>query len=285
LKHEKINLLDEFPMLLQPAELSIYIIDNSVAIDMDRRRPMIIICPGGGYEKVSDREAEPVAFKFIAAGYNVAVIKYSVAPVRYPNQLLQVSAAIALVRRRSEEWNTDTEKIVVCGFSAGGHLAASVGVLWQEEFIRDNLKLKHGENKPNAMLLAYPVISGGEYAHRASFDNLLGDTGSKEKIDYLSLENRVSPNTPPTFLWHTTDDDSVPCENSLMFAVALKRNNISLELHIYRSGCHGLSLCSRDTAKDVAIGKKNPLVNSHIATWFSLGVEWIEELFEAKYNI
>lgn len=283
MKYEKINLKDEFPTLLQSAELSIYIIENSIAIDMDRRRPMIVICPGGGYEAISDREAEPVAFKFIAAGYNVAVIKYSVAPVRYPNQLLQVSAAIATVRRRSEEWNTDTEKIVVCGFSAGGHIAASVGVLWQEEFIRDTLNLKQGENKPNAMLLAYPVISGGEYAHRGSFVNLLGTAQLQEKIDYLSLENRVSSNTPPTFLWHTTDDDVVPCENSLMFAVALKRNNISLELHIYRSGCHGLSLCSRNTAKDVAKGQKNPLINSHIATWFSLSVEWIEELFEDNY--
>jgi len=280
MKYEKINLKDAFPMLLQPAELSIYIIDNSISIDMDRKRPMIIICPGGGYEIISDREAEPVAFKFIAAGYNVAVIKYSVAPVRYPNQLLQVSAAIATVRRRSEEWNTDIEKIVVCGFSAGGHLAASVGVMWQEEFIKDALKLKYGENKPNALLLAYPVISGGEYAHRGSFDNLLGNAKSQEKLDYLSLENRVSPNTPPTFLWHTSDDDLVPCENSLMFAAALKRNNISLELHIYRSGCHGLSLGSRDTAKDVKVGQKNPLINSHIATWISLSVEWIEELFE-----
>lgn len=278
MKYQKLDLQDEFPMLLQSAELSLYIIDNSSEIDMYRRRPMIVICPGGGYEMTSDREAEPVAFKFIAAGYNVAIIRYSVAPVRYPNQLLQVSAAIAIVRRRAEEWNTDSEKIVVCGFSAGGHLAASVGVLWQEEFIRDTLKLKHGENKPNAMLLAYPVISSGEYAHRGSFDNLLGPDESQELSYYLSLENRVSSDTPPTFLWHTADDDCVPCENSLMFAAALKRNNVSLELHIYRSGCHGLSLCSRETAKDV--GQKNPLVNSHIATWFSLSVEWIEELFD-----
>jgi len=282
MKYEKLDLKDEFPMLLQSVELSLYIIDNSNEIDIERRRPMIVICPGGGYEAISDREAEPVAFKFIAAGYNVAVIKYSVAPVRYPNQLLQVSAAIAIVRRRSEEWNTDSEKIVVCGFSAGGHLAASVGVLWQEEFIRDTLKLKHGENKPNAMLLAYPVISGGEYAHRGSFDKLLGNAQNQEMVDYLSLENRVSSNTPPTFLWHTSDDNAVPCENSLMFAVALKRNNISLELHIYRSGCHGLSLCSRDTAKEVAAGQNNPLINSHIATWFSLSVEWIEELFDGN---
>lgn len=283
MRYEKINLKDEFPMLLQSAELSLYIIENSVEINMDRRRPMIIICPGGGYEMISDREAEPVALKFIAAGYNVAVVNYSVAPVRYPNQILQVSAAIALVRRRAEEWNTNSRKIVVCGFSAGGHLAASVGVLWQEGFISDTLKIKHGENKPNAMILAYPVISSGEYAHRGSFDNLLGNVGSQEQVDYLSLENRVSINTPPTFLWHTTDDDCVPCENSLMFALALKRNNISLELHIYRSGCHGLSLCSRETAKDIVKGQKNSLINPHIATWFSLGVEWIEELFDDNY--
>lgn len=279
MKYQKINLKDTFPMLLHSVELSLYIIDNSTEIDINRRRPMIVICPGGGYEMTSDREAEPVALKFIASGYNVAVIRYSVAPVRYPNQLLQVSAAIATIRRKAEEWNTDSEKIVVCGFSAGAHLAASVGVLWQEDFIKENLRLKYGENRPNAMILAYPVISGGEYAHRGSFDNLLGNDATQDMINYLSLENRVSENTPPTFLWHTADDDCVPCENSLMFAAALKRNHISLELHIYMSGCHGLSLCSRESANDIATSQENPLVKPHIATWFNLCVEWIEELF------
>lgn len=256
------------------ATLHTYIVDNSPEIDLNRKRPSIIICPGGGYGFTSDREAEPVALRFMAEGYNAFVLRYSVAPHQYPQQLLEVSAAIAHVRRMADTWHVDTDKIIICGFSAGGHLAGSLGVLWQEPFIRETLQLNEEENKPNAMILSYPVITGGKFAHKGSFDNLLGASADEAARDNLSLEQLVSELTPPTFLWHTFDDAAVPVENSLLFANALREKAIPFELHIYAHGPHGLSLCNENTAAP----QSKDLVNPHIASWFKLVMEWMNSL-------
>ena len=224
----------------QGATLHTYVIDNSPEVDMDRVRPSIIICPGGGYGFTSDREAEPVALAFAAEGYNAFVLRYSVSPSHYPQQLLEVSAAVAYVRRMAKIWHVDTDKIIVCGFSAGGHLAGHLGVSWQEQFIQDALELKEAENKPNAMILGYPVITSGTFAHEGSFRNLLGESYETDK-EKVSLEVLVSEFTPPAFIWHTFEDQAVPVENSMLFAQALKKYNIPFELHIYPKGGHGLS--------------------------------------------
>lgn len=231
----------------QGAILHTYVIDNSPEVDVDRVRPSIIICPGGGYGFTSDREAEPVALALAAEGYNAFVLRYSVSPSQYPQQLLEVSAAVAYVRRMAKVWHVDTDKIIVCGFSAGGHLAGHLGVAWQEQFIQDALELNEAENKPNAMILGYPVITSGTFAHEGSFRNLLGEAYEQDK-EKVSLELLVSKLTPPTFIWHTFEDQAVPVENSMIFAQALKKYNIPFELHIYPKGGHGLSLCDQRTA-------------------------------------
>lgn len=255
----------------QGALLQTYIPDNSSEIEIGRRRPTIIICPGGAYSFASDREAEPVALRFVAKGYNAFVLRYSVAPHRYPQQLLELSATVAYVRRNAEAFHVDEEKIAVCGFSAGGHLAGSLGVLWQEPFIAQTLGINAGENRPDRVILGYPVITGGEFAHRGSFDNLLGQEASQEARDQLSLEQLVSPSTPPTFIWHTFEDTAVPVNNSLIFAEALKAYEIPFELHIYTKGGHGLSLCDETTA-----GPEHPgLINPQAATWVKLVTEWM----------
>ena len=257
----------------QGATLHTYVVDNSPEIDRDRVRKSIIICPGGGYGFTSDREAEPVALAFAAEGYNAFVLRYSVGSARYPQQLLEVSAAVAYVRRMEKEWHIDSNKIIVCGFSAGGHLAGHLGVAWQQQFIQDTLELNEAEHKPNAMLLGYPVITSGVFAHEGSFRNLLGEVYEKDK-EKVSLELLVSEKTPPTFLWHTFEDTAVPAENSMLFAQALKKYNIPFELHIYPQGGHGLSLCDQRSAKLEA----DYLMNSHVGTWFKLAIEWIEQL-------
>ena len=257
----------------QGATLHTYVIDNSPEVDMDRVRPSIIICPGGGYGFTSDREAEPVALAFAAEGYNAFVLRYSVSPSHYPQQLLEVSAAVAYVRRMAKIWHVDTDKIIVCGFSAGGHLAGHLGVSWQEQFIQDALELKEAENKPNAMILGYPVITSGTFAHEGSFRNLLGESYEMDK-EKVSLEVLVSELTPPAFIWHTFEDQAVPVENSMLFAQALKKYNIPFELHIYPKGGHGLSLCDQRTAKPDA----DYLVNTHVGTWFRLAIEWMKQL-------
>ena len=256
------------------AIISAYIHENSEEININKKRETIIICPGGGYEFTSDREAEPIALKFVAQGFNAVVIRYSIAPVRYPTALLELAETVRYVREKEKEWNVDTEKVIVCGFSAGGHLAGSLGVLWNNEIIEKYLDIKNEEVKPNAMILCYPVISSGEFAHKGSFDSLLGEKEAEISRENLSLEKLVSIETPKTFLWHTFDDGTVPVQNSLLFSNALASNKVQFELHIYPSGVHGLGLCEEITA----MNGRSEHINSHIASWFNLACQWIKTL-------
>ena len=256
------------------AIISAYIPENSEEININKKRETIIICPGGGYEFTSDREAEPIALKFVAQGFNAVVIRYSIAPVRYPTALLELAETVRYVREKEKEWNVDTEKVIVCGFSAGGHLAGSLGVLWNNEIIEKYLDIKNEEVKPNAMILCYPVISSGEFAHKGSFDSLLGEKEAEISRENLSLEKLVSIETPKTFLWHTFDDGTVPVQNSLLFSNALASNKVQFELHIYPSGVHGLGLCEEITA----MNGRSEHINSHIASWFNLACQWIKTL-------
>ena len=256
------------------AIITAYIPENSEEININKKRETIIICPGGGYEFTSDREAEPIALKFVAQGFNAVVIRYSIAPVRYPTALLELAETVRYVREKEKEWNVDTEKVIVCGFSAGGHLAGSLGVLWNNEIIEKYLDIKNEEVKPNAMILCYPVISSGEFAHKGSFDSLLGEKEAEISRENLSLEKLVSIETPKTFLWHTFDDGTVPVQNSLLFSNALASNKVQFELHIYPSGVHGLGLCEEITA----MNGRSEHINSHIASWFNLACQWIKTL-------
>ena len=273
--YQEILLKDYFEALKDSSNdpiLHAYVAGNSIEINPDKRRPAIVICPGGGYEFTSDREAEPVALRFLAKGYQAFVLNYSVAPNRFPIQLLELSAAIAHIRRNVDKWGIDTNQIAVCGFSAGGHLTGTLANHWNEEFIQELLDIKQEENKPNKVILSYPVITSGEFAHRGSFENLLGKYLTQEVLQQHSLENTVNENTPPTFLWHTANDDSVPVQNTLLFADALIKNKIPLEIHIYPEGIHGISLADESTAHIDNPGQ----INSHVSTWFDLAIEWLE---------
>ena len=248
------------------AKLYTYIRDESPEMEA-HRRPAVVICPGGGYGMTSDREAEPVALKFLEKGFQCFILRYSVEPVRFPAALLQLATAVAMVRSRADEWHVNADKIAVCGFSAGGHLAASLGVCWNREFVNGPLGLTPGDAKPNGMILCYPVITSGEFAHRGSFINLLGDRYEEDRA-LTSLENQVSADTPPTFLWHTWDDACVPVENSLLLATALRKNGVPTELHILPSGPHGLSLATAETG----------VVQEACAGWPDWATRWLWDL-------
>ena len=279
--YEKIYLKDVFEAINTNATLTSYVRSNSLAIEPDRKRPCVLICPGGGYYITCEREAEPIALAFVAKGYNAFVLNYSTREESkevFPTQLLEVSAAMAYIRRNSEYYNVLKDSVIVCGFSAGGHLAACLGTMWNEEFISETLGLSDKENRPDGMILCYPVITSGEYANKGSFKFLLDDENPPEEIlEKLSLEKRVGKHTPPTFIWHTLTDDMVPVENSFLFADALRQAQVSFELHIYPEGVHGLALGSRET-RDEEDFRENPYIES----WFDLCAAWIERFINTE---
>ena len=217
-----------------------------------------------------------MAMQFLAMGYHVAILRYSVCPVRYPAALLQVAESVLCLKEHADEYHIDPEKIVVQGCSAGGHLAANYGIAWNSPFLT---KLMGMENDPErlcvaGLLLCYPVITSGGKAHEESFRNLLGEQ-YEEKKEELSLENQVTPDTPPTFLWHTATDETVPVENSLYFFQACLQQGVSAELHIYPVGGHGLSLANEETCRANGIG-----VQKECQSWISLAQIWLEHIFE-----
>lgn len=227
--------------------MDVYIPHVSQQIDPHVQRPGIVICPGGGYQHLSEREAEPIALRFTAMGFNCFVVWYHLAPDTYPLPQQDAACAVAWVRHHAAETHTHPDKIAVMGFSAGGHCAGSLGVWWPRAELWQPLSLTPEDVKPNAMVLCYPVISGGEYAHRGSFVNLSG-TEDPAAHTAFSLEDSVTHATPPTFLWHTWSDGAVPVENTLMMATALHRCGVTAEVHIYPYGGHGLALANGITA-------------------------------------
>ncbi len=255
--------------------LSLYLPSNSNEIEIDRKRPTVIICPGGGYEFTTDREAEPVALKFLAEDCNAAVLRYSVSPVRFPAQIMELALAISIIREKAEEWNVDTERIAVLGFSAGGHLTATYCTLWNRDFVRDYFGFTKEENKPNGMVLCYPVITSGEKTHSPTIDNILGDKKSDpELLELISAEKQVSVDTPPAFIWHTFEDQGVPVENSLLMASALTEKRINTELHIFPKGPHALSIC--DTSADSESFHKKEF--EHYSIWVKQTIHWLKNL-------
>ena len=146
------------------AELTCYIKEQIEGRE-DALRKAVVICPGGAYAYVSDREADPVAMQFLAMDVQVFILNYSVAPHIFPESLLQLAAAVAYVRDHAAGWYIDPDEIGVLGFSAGGHLAASLGVFWNRDFLSDALKLSPEMFRPNRLMLAYPVITSGEFTN------------------------------------------------------------------------------------------------------------------------
>ena len=236
------------------------------------RRPALVICAGGGYCYVSDREDEPVALRFLTMGFCAFTVNYRVAPNRYPLALRDAAAAVAWVRGNAERLGVDPDRIALCGFSAGGHLAASLGVSWQREELFAPIGLTPVQVKPDALVLCYPVITAGEFAHRGSFEALTGSADLAEHARF-SLENQVTEQVPPTFLWHTWADTSVPVENTLLFASALRRAGVEAEVHIYPRGHHGMALANELTGDEAHAG-----ILEDLQGWPELAARFLKEV-------
>lgn len=249
------------------ARLTTYIIDNT--IEQDKIRPLVLICPGGGYAMTSPKEGEPIALQMNSFGIHACVLNYSCAPAEFPTGLNQLAKSMKLIRENATGWHVDSDKIVVLGFSAGGHLAASLGTFWNKEFILRDLQVKEEEIKPNALVLSYPVITSGEYAHEGSFQNLLGDRALDSNWrELVSLEKQVDSSMPKTFIWHTFEDQAVPVENSLFLANAMRKANVAFTLHIFEKGRHGLSLGTKETGEVV----------KEVQPWIKMAGDWILNL-------
>ena len=257
------------------AELTVYLHEHYQEIAVETR-PLVLVCPGGAYAYTYEREADPLAAQFLAMGYHAAVLRYSCAPAVYPTALTELAYSLALIRRNGEDWYVNPEQIIVLGCSAGGHLAASMGVFWKEEFLAGALGIRKEEQKlirPDGMILCYPVITSGEFAHRGSFQNLLG-ARQEELSAKMSLENQVDKDTPPAFIWHTYEDGAVPAENSLLFVTALRRAGVPAEFHMYPKGSHGLALANRLTQN-----QDGNAAQPECTSWVGLAHTWIEHWY------
>lgn len=237
------------------------------------KRPCMLVCPGGGYGMCSEREAEPIALRFLSLGFNVFVLYYSVSPNRYPTQLCEVAAAFEEIYKNADEWNCDTEKVGIIGFSAGGHLAAHYSNAYGCEDVR---KVFEHSKRPDFCVLGYPVITTEETTtHRGSIENLVGKFPTGEEANRFSCEKLVSANTPPTFIWHTVEDEAVPVKNSIYYAASLADNGVPFTMHLYPYGCHGLSTCDSLTNDEEKLNKKNLLASGWIddfKKWFDVTI-------------
>lgn len=258
---------------LEGAHLTVYIQEYTESLNI-KERPLILICPGGAYAYTSDREAEPIALAFLAKGFHAAILRYSCAPAVFPTALMELGRSILLIRENARSWHVKEDSIVVQGCSAGGHLAASYACMWMNDFLSDGMGITYADRiklRPNGLMLCYPVITSGKFAHSDSIKNLLGEEYLELK-EMMSLENAVNEHVPRTFIWHTFTDGSVPVQNSLLFANALIEHGINTELHIFPEGCHGLALANELTA-----GNEVKEIEPVAEPWIDLATTWMKK--------
>lgn len=244
----------------------------------DKKRDAILVIPGGGYNDICDnREGEPIALSFAAKGINAFVLHYSVARRRlFPEQLIEASAAMKHIRDNHEKYNIDPSRVFATGFSAGGHLCASLGILWHMQEVYDALPMEYGYNKPTGIIPVYPVVSGvlGENAHVGSFCNLLGtDTPAEEDLLKCSLETRVDENSSPACIIHTSTDVAVPVKNALVLGDAYAKIGRKFEMHIFYDAPHGIALGNDITSMGNEVWDQPSL-----ATWIDQSILWMKQI-------
>lgn len=271
----EIHLKDHFPFLGEEGKdpvLTAYLPYNLTEMHWeDIRRPSVLLCPGGGYGFVSQREGEPVALKLLPEGYNVFVLKYSVVPHTFPTQLREIAAAMELIHSNAAQWNTDPKRVAIMGYSAGGHLVSHYSNAYDCAEVRQVFP----QSKPvKGTVLCYPVITAKpEYCHADSIENLIGHDYplSPEELQKFSCEELVSEKTPPAFLWHAFSDKLVPAMNSLLYAQALMKKNVPVALHIYHVGQHGMATVDEQSMKQQVPGTQA------VKAWLPALIQWLKD--------
>lgn len=276
----------------RPVTLTSYILDTPPEVAW-KRRPAVIICPGGGFTFTSDREAEPVASIFLSKGYHSFVLRYSTESMGvskvYPDVVVELANAVVTIRHNADKWGIDPSKIAILGFSAGGTVAALYSVNWHRDWLGKLVNAPKEVLKPSAVILAYPVVdfavmnevtknNRNTPAAGVLFKMMSLALGSskftEDDLRELSATYHVDENTPPTFIWTTADDEVVPVESVISYVNALARNKIPFEFHVFEKGIHGLSLADKTTAS-------NPQqINPPVAKWIELALSWLERHLE-----
>lgn len=245
-------------------------LQDTLECQAGRRRPAVIVVPGGGYEFCSDREAEPVALAFVARGYQAFVLDYTVLDEREGRPLLpfpqhDLAHAVSLVRERAEELLVDPERLALVGFSAGGHLCLTYAALSRDEAFAREAGCEGRDLSVAALVLGYPVT-----------DMVCGWPGDPARVARLCADERllrpqdlVGTRSPRTFVWHTATDGTVPVAGTYHLAAALAAAGVDHECHVFHAGRHGLSLATGQTAKDAE------QTSPHVARWLDLAAEWL----------
>lgn len=233
-----------------------------------RLRPAMLVIPGGAYAVLSQKEAEPVALRFFAEGFDCFLLRYDTAPHGYPVQMTQAAMAMLYLRRERERLDL-TDKIAAVGFSAGGHLCGCISLLWRDPALKALFGEACEEIRPDAAILSYAVVTSDErYRHTDSFVNFCGD---RVGFEAYSLEKHIPSDAPPLFLWATGQDDFVPRENTLMLYSALLRAHLPAEIHIFEEGGHGFSLADFESNGDYA-GQRHYL---RAAPWVDMALGFL----------
>ena len=272
---DRINLYNYFGIekpLTAAGDLEIYIPTRNDRIGINRKRPAALVLPGGGYANTSEREAESVALKYVAEGYCAFVLRYSCKPNKYPLALQEAGMAMVYIRENYEKYGVKADSVFSIGFSAGGHLCGCLATLYDSDVL-DFLGEKKVLVKPNACVLMYPVINAR--THPASFINLCGD--DKALLDYLSLDERVTENSVPAYIFATVNDNCVAVKNSLLMACAYEKAGVPFNLHILEKGYHGLSVndLTCDTAE--ALAQRAETTPKNYNDWIGQVFTWLKE--------
>ncbi len=235
-----------------------------------RKRPAVLIIPGGGYHKVSPREAEPVAMRFLGKGYTAFVLEYSVAPSMFPTSLREAAMAMRYIRENAQKLEVNENMVAAIGFSAGGHLCGTLGTMYDCPEVSDLAPA--GMIRPDVLGLCYPVAISWGNTHEGSFLHL---THNDPKLrDRLSLDHLVRHDMPPVYLWHTRVDKDVPVRNSLVLAQALDEAGVSFAMHIYRKGPHGMSVANDQAYPVYSV----PEMSTDVTEWPEKMIQFFQEI-------
>lgn len=251
-------------------KLTCWVLSSPEAISPCRRRPAVLILPGGAYARTSSREAEPVALRFAARGYAAFVLDYSCAPSFFPVSLREAALAMRYIRENCDALEVNPGMVAAIGFSAGGHLCGTLGTMYDSDVVSD---IDSGNLiRPDGLGLCYPVAVSWGDTHQESFRNISG--GDDDLRERLSLDRLVRPDMPPVFLWHTRNDGAVPVRNSLILGTALANAGVDFAMHIYRNGPHGLSTADEQAYPICAV----PETSWDVPGWVESMIRFFEEL-------